>query len=368
MSERDLILNIIDNNASLPYGTIAWEAPSNIALVKYWGKKPGQIPVNPSLSFSLQHCLTRTEVTFTEKRAKSKKPEIGYTFNNRPTKAFSTRIENYFHSILTEIPWVTELRLKINSYNTFPDSAGIASSASAFASLALVLAQYEYTLIEKAPDAAMFQRASHLARLGSGSAARSVYGGWASWGLAAHLPDASDEFAIPFTEVHPAFKGLNDAILIVSSEKKAVSSSKGHALMDTNPFKSMRITQAGNNHSKMLEILKNGDLMAFIELAENEAMTLHAMMMTSNPGYILLKPGSLPIIHAVRAFREKTGLPVGFTIDAGPNIHLLYFNEDKERIVPFIKNELIAFCEDSHWINDGIGQGPLLLNHTFQVE
>ena len=104
--------------------------------------------------------------------------------------------------------------------------------------------------------------------------------------------------------------------------------------------------------------LLTGNQLEFLEVVENEALSLHAMMMTSNPSFILLKPNSLELINRIRRFREKSKIPVCFTIDAGPNIHLLYFQENELDVKAFIERELLAFCENRKWIDDGIGNGP----------
>jgi diphosphomevalonate decarboxylase len=104
--------------------------------------------------------------------------------------------------------------------------------------------------------------------------------------------------------------------------------------------------------------LLTGDLEKFVAVVENEALSLHAMMMTSNPSFLLLKPNSLELISRIRRFREMTQIPVCFTIDAGPNIHLLYFQENELDVKAFIERELLVFCENGTWIDDGIGNGP----------
>jgi len=101
-------------------------------------------------------------------------------------------------------------------------------------------------------------------------------------------------------------------------------------------------------------------------IVENEALSLHAMMMTSNPSFLLLKPNSLELINRIRRFREKTQIPVCLTIDAGPNIHLLYFQENEMDVKAFIERELIAFCETGKWIDDQIGSGPERLSHELK--
>ena len=108
----------------------------------------------------------------------------------------------------------------------------------------------------------------------------------------------------------------------------------------------------------LLEILESGDLNSFIDLIESEALMLHAMMLTSTPSFILMKPGTLGTIEKIRRFREETGIFCCFTLDAGANVHLLYLEQDINKIQEFIDTELVVFCENGKYICDGIGNGP----------
>jgi diphosphomevalonate decarboxylase len=159
-------------------------------------------------------------------------------------------------------------------------------------------------------------------------------------------------------DIHPVFKTYRDAILIVSGETKAVSSRAGHALMEGNPYATARYAQANENIKNLLVALKSGDLDTFINITESEALQLHALMMCSNPSFILMKPNTLHLINEIRAFREETKIPLCFTLDAGPNVHLLYPESEAEKVDGFIKNELVKYCVDGRWIADRVGDGP----------
>ena len=148
---------------------------------------------------------------------------------------------------------------------------------------------------------------------------------------------------------------------MVDSGTKQVSSSAGHELMNGHLFKDARIAQASMDLQELIKAMMIGDHTRFFELVEREALSLHAMMMTSDPSYILLHPNSLEIVKKIQAFRQQTGLAVGFTIDAGPNIHLLYFGYDKSKVHAFIESELINLIEDGKWLDDRIGDGPIKL-------
>lgn len=341
------------------YLSVQWKCPSNIALVKYWGKRDFQKPMNASLSFVLQNAFTETSVEI----VKDGNGKVAFDFEGSAS-SFGERIETYLDRLSAELTWIRENDFRISSRNSFPHSAGIASSASSFGALALCITELDFLLSGKETQGpAFWQRASELARFGSGSACRSVYTGFASWGKTQLFESSSDEYAISVSdEVHPDFFTLRDAILLVDSGPKEVSSSVGHQLMDGHIFQRSRIIQAYENINNLYLALLTGNRESFISVVENEALSLHAMMMTSNPSFILLKPNSLEIINRIRHFREKSKLPVCFTIDAGPNIHLLYFGENENDVKAFIERELLRFCENGIWIDDRVGMGPEKMN------
>ena len=332
-----------------------WRCPSNIALVKYWGKRDFQKPMNPSLSFVLHNSFTETSVEL----HKDGDEKVEFYFEGLVSD-FGLRIEKYLDHLSSKLPWVSKYNFRIYSKNSFPHSAGIASSASSFGALALCLTELDFILSEKEIQSPEFwQKASELARMGSGSACRSVFPEFAIWGKNQLFESCSDEFATPITTgIHPKFSRLRDAILMVDSGAKKVSSSAGHQLMEGHVFQRSRIAQAFQNLNELYLALLTGNQIKFIEVVENEALSLHAMMMTSNPSFILLKPNSLELISRIRRFREKSQIPLCYTIDAGPNIHLLYFQENELDVKAFIDRELFPFCENGKWIDDGIGKGP----------
>jgi diphosphomevalonate decarboxylase len=338
-------------------GQVGWKSPSNIAIVKYWGKYPGQIPANGSLSITLSKAVTKTEIHYLCSGKKSA-PQLTFEFEGKQQSAFAERIRKYLESITKYMPWLGQTTLSIKSENTFPHSSGIASSASAMSAIALCLCEIEEHLYGKSTTKDFFRKASFMARIGSGSASRSLYGGMAEWGSTISNKDSSDEYAIPVTEIHKNFSGMKDSILIIESGQKQVSSSLGHDLMKTNPYARLRFDAAEENLQKLYAVLRNGDIGHFLDLAENEALSLHAMMMTSSPGYILMKPKTIEAIQRIRAFRKETGRSIGFTLDAGANVHVLYPKEQEEEIGTFIENELKDLCENGMIIHDEMGNGP----------
>ncbi len=339
-----------------------WRSPSNIALVKYWGKHGIQLPNNSSISFTLSNAYSETSVAF-EPKADDGKLAIEFLFEGSKNEAFQKRIEKFLSSIISHFPFLTSVKLHIESTNSFPHSTGIASSASAMSALALGLCSIEKELTGALANNDDFMRkASIISRLGSGSACRSVYPHLAIWGENPGVANSSNDYAIPYTEAASIFTTFHDSILIVSSDEKKVSSTAGHELMHSNIFAGTRYKQANNNTVEIIKALQSGDLEKFGLIAEEEALTLHALMMTSNPSYILLQPESLQLIALIRSFRESTKLPVYFTIDAGPNIHLLYPHSIFNEVQDLIKNELSKCCENGKVIEDQVGIGATLMN------
>jgi len=361
--------NLIIETAKVEPGKIAWRSPSNIALIKYWGKHGRQLPSNPSISFTLDHAFTETTLEYTPKTGADQGVELEFFFHKEKQPAFREKILKFLESIHDIFPFLRQLNLTIRSGNSFPHSAGIASSASSMSALALCLCSLEHELFGTLEsDQDFHNKASYIARLGSGSACRSIYSHLAVWGKTSIAPNSSDEYAVEYSDVNDIYKSFQDSILIVSAKEKSVSSRAGHALMDNNVFAKPRFEQARMRLSRLSESLKNGDLETFGTIVEDEALTLHALMMASTPSYLLMEPNSLNIINEVRAFRAETNLPLYFTLDAGPNIHLLYPGYIRDKVLKFQDEVLLPFCEDRMWIDDHVGIGPIELDSNSEIE
>lgn len=366
MSEKDFIAN--QHNLSVESGSFEWSAPSNIALVKYWGKKSNQIPANPSISFTLKNCKTITKLAFIKKDTSTALSLANETFSfdllfeGKPKEDFKPKIQKFFERIEVYCPYLNKYHFTIDTQNTFPHSSGIASSASGMAALAMNIMSLEKELNPSMTDNYFYQKASFLARLGSGSACRSVKGGIVVWGKHAEIADSSDLFGVEFpSEIHSNFKNYQDTILLVDKGEKQVSSTVGHDLMHNHPFAEQRFAQAHHNLSVLKSVLENGSLEQFIQIVESEALTLHAMMMTSMPYFILMKPNTLEIINKIWKFRNETKIPVCFTLDAGANVHVLYPENVRVETLQFIKDELVGYCQNGQYICDEIGFGSELI-------
>lgn len=164
-------------------------------------------------------------------------------------------------------------------------------------------------------------------------------------------------FGVAFDNIHTNFKNFQDTILLVDKGEKQVSSTVGHNLMHNHPYAEKRFEQAHDNLSKIKAILTAGNVSEFIKIVESEALTLHAMMMTSMPYFILMKPNTLEIINKLWKFRNETQISVCFTLDAGANVHVLYPENVKAKVLEFIKNELVGYCQNGQYICDEIGNG-----------
>ena len=351
---------------------VSASCPSNIALIKYWGKYENQIPANPSISYTLNHCRTNTTMEFFAGEDFSVQTFLA---GNEEQK-FAEKIEKYFKNIESYLPWILKGKYIIKTENTFPHSSGIASSASGFGAIAKCLMNLDGIFTNKEgfenfsltgtnslrePQAdnqqptTNNQKASFLARLGSGSACRSLYEGLVVWGKTDEVEGSSDLFAVPYNndEIHPIFKNFNDWVLLIHEGQKSVSSTVGHGLMNTNPYAERRFQEAHENFTKLKTIFATGDMEGFIKLVEHEALTLHAMMMMSDPAFILMKTGTLEVINKIWDFRRITGLSLFFTLDAGANVHLLFPNDiDNDRITDFIKTELIPLTQRGGVVKD----------------
>lgn len=363
MAEHRFIVCNYSND--LHSGAVSWQSPSNIALVKYWGKYGEQLPMNASISFTLSKSNTKTIVNF------EKKHSDGFDFevflDGKREENFEPKIQKFFERVEVYLPFLKDFKFKIETSNSFPHSSGIASSASGMSALALCLMDMERQMEPSITDEYFLEKASFLARLGSGSACRSIQGPLIVWGEHPEIEGSTKCYGTKYpVEIHKNFENYQDTILLVEKGEKQVSSTVGHDLMLEHPFAEQRFRQAKDNLSKLIPVFKNGDLPEFIKIVESEALSLHAMMMTSMPYFILMKPNTLEIINLIWKFRKETGSNVCFTLDAGANVHVLYPTIEKEAVLDFIKTKLSQFCKNGEFIVDEVGLGASkILNSEF---
>ena len=339
-------------------GSVVWNAPSNIALVKYWGKRKQQVPANPSISFTLDGCSTTTRLTFQPRSRKDSDFSFDILLDDITKEAFRPKIDAFFRRIHPYLPFLGKYHFTIETSNSFPHSSGIASSASGMAALALCLMDLERSAHPEMETDHFNKKSSFLARLGSGSAGRSIGGPLMEWGYHEEITGSSDLYAIDYPyDIHPVFRSFRDTILLVDKGPKEVSSSLGHELMHGHPYAAPRFAQANGHIAELKAVLAGGDLETFIRITEQEALALHAMMLTSEPYFILMKPNTLKIIERVWQKRNEGNLPVCITLDAGANVHLLYPEAASDAVNTLIESELVAYCENGQYICDQIGNG-----------
>jgi len=335
--------------------SFTWQTPSNIALVKYWGKSNPQIPKNASISFTLNNCHTITTIDFSKKETTA---EFELFFEGKAKEEFKPKIAAFFKRVQAYCPYIFEYHMTINSENSFPHSSGIASSASGLSAIAMCLMSLEQALNPLLTAVFIKKKASFLARLGSGSASRSIEGPLVVWGNHPEIAGSSDAYGVQFPyKVHSVFENYQDAILLVDKGEKQVSSTIGHNLMHAHPYAENRFTQANENLAELSKILQEGNIKAFVNLVESEALTLHAMMLTSTPYFILMKPNTLEIIQKIWEYRAAKNSAICFTLDAGANVHVLYPASEKEAVNHFIENELAVYCQKKQYIYDSVGLG-----------
>lgn len=281
-------------------------ANSNIAFIKYWGNANDalRIPVNGSISMNLDGLFTRTTVSFQPSLALDELVINGHEVTGPALMRVSAILD-----IVRQAAGLTQ-RAEVISENNFPTGAGIASSAAAFAALAVAATQ--------AAGLAWSERElSILARRGSGSACRSVPGGFVEW-----IPgtDSDDSYAISIAP--PDHWDLVDCVAIISAGHKRTGSTEGHALAPTSPLQAARVADAPRRLDICRRAILARDFDALAAVVEHDSNMMHAVMMTSQPALFYWQPATLTVMDAVRTWRSQ-GLPVFYTIDAGPNVHVL---------------------------------------------
>lgn len=290
-------------------------APANIAFIKYWGKKNGKlrIPANNSISMNLSEAFSETSVEFDGKYKKDFISIDGVELIGKEKQ----RIIDHLDLIRKMAKIKTFARIISN--NNFPKGVGIASSASGFAALTVAGAKASgLNLSEK--------RLSILARLGSGSACRSIPPGIVEWKSGR---TSKDSYA--HSLYSPSYWDICDVIVVVGKNPKKISSTEGHAVAESSPFYTARILGMPRKVSALRQALKQKDFTKFGEILESEAINMHTVMMTSDPPLYYWLPKTLEVMQAVIDGREK-GIGAYFTIDAGPNVHIICRLKEVEKV------------------------------------
>ena len=274
-------------------------APSNIAFIKYWGKKDEdlKIPANGSISMNLSNLLTTTTVEFS-----SDFKEDSVTINNENDLKQSAKVIKHLDLIRKKANIF--LKAKVVSTNNFPDGTGLSSSASAFAALTLAASKGAGLDLNK-------KELSNLARQGSGSACRSIPDGFVEW--------VGEEAKSLYP---PDYWDIVDVVAIISQEKKHISSTEGQKFASSSPFFQTRLNSIDAKIKRFKKTLETKNFTEFGEIIEGEALELHAIMLTSTPPLIYWQPATLMIMKLVGKWRNED-LEVYFTINTGQDIHLI---------------------------------------------
>lgn len=280
-------------------------APSNIAFIKYWGRKDEELrlPENGSISMNLSNLLTTTTVEFNDAFEQDT-----ITIDEQENEQESTRVITHLDRI-RKIAGIST-RAKVVSQNNFPSGTGLSSSASGFAALTVAASMAAgLNLSEK--------ELSILARLGSGSACRSIPDGFVEW-----LNGETNDTSYAISLYPPSYWDISDVVVIASNEKKKVSTTEGQKLSNTSPFYKTRQEYIGKKTTLLKQFLKDKNFTEFGKIIESEALELHSIMLTSYPSLIYLLPNTVRIMHEVKRMREN-GIEVYFTLNTGQDVHLI---------------------------------------------
>lgn len=306
-------------------------AHPNIAFIKYWGNRDDtlRLPLNGSISMNLDGLFTRTTVSFSPSARTD-----SLLLNNRPVTG--PGLDRVSH-ILDIVRGMADLphRAEVVSENNFPAGAGIASSAAAFAALALSASKAAGLDLSEA-------QLSVLARRGSGSASRSIPAGFVEW-----KAGTNDEDSYAVSIAPPEHWALTDCVAVVNAGHKKTGSTEGHALAGTSPLQAARVDDAPRRLEICRQAILQRDFTAFAEIIELDSDMMHAVMMTSRPPLMYWQVATLGIFHAVREWRAA-GLPCAYTVDAGANVHVLCPREQagavekRLRDLPGVRDVLVA--------------------------
>jgi diphosphomevalonate decarboxylase len=286
--------------------TATAQASPNIAFIKYWGNRDNvlRLPANGSISMNLDGLTTRTTVSF--------QPSLPFDeliINGHEVTGVGLDRVSYILDIIRGMVDIHE-RAEVMTENNFPSGAGIASSASAFAALALAGSKAAGLNLSE-PEL------SRLARRGSGSASRSIPSGFVEW-----QAGTTDEDSYAFSIAEPNYWMLVDCIAIVSASHKKTGSTEGHSIAPTSPLQNARVADAPRRLEICRKALLEKDFDSFASIVELDSDMMHSVMMTSTPALHYWKPASLSVMNAVREWRND-GLAVCHTVDAGPNVHVI---------------------------------------------
>lgn len=326
------------------------QASSDAALVKYWGKKDKvlRLPANGSISMILDSLKSTTTVEFLPNLVKDE-----VIISGEAEEGETSRVVKHLDRIraLAQSQNLIKENIfaKVVSENNFPKSTGLSSSGSGFAALTIAASKaIGLDLSEK--------ELSILARQGSGTACRCVCGGFVQW-----LDGETSEESYSLSLAKPEDFVIKDLVVIVSEDKKDLSSTEGHNLAESSLFFAARQEKIEEKLSSVKKAILDKDFIALGELVEDEALEFHSILLTSKPSILLFYPGTIEVMQAVRKLR-KTGIPVYFTINTGFNVHVLTLPQYEKEVLDFLQ----SLSSVQKIITSSIGEKPRYLSeHLF---
>ena len=321
------------------------KAPSNIAFIKYWGKRDERLrlPLNSSVSMNLDRIYTVTTVEFSKRFEK----DVFVLKGAKTTEKEKQRVFKHLDRV-RRLAGITT-RAKVVSENNFPKGTGLSSSASGFAALSLAAATAAGLRLSE-------KELSCLARLGSGSACRSIPDGFVEW-----KKGRSHSTSYAYSLFPPQYWQLYDVVAVVSREEKRVSTTEGHALARTSPFLKERVRRMPAKIRRLKEYLKKREFERFGQLCEQEALEMHAVMISSWPALLYWTPETLELMKRVVRWREE-GVGVYFTINTGQDCHLLTLRKWREEVERRLRS--LRFVKRVIVNRPGVG-ARLLKSHLF---
>jgi len=321
------------------------KAPSNIAFIKYWGKADPKLrlPLSSSISMNLSNIYTITTVEFSKDLKEDKVEMDGGMIRQEEMTRVTKHLDRV--RILAGI----KLKARVKTKNNFPKGTGVASSASGFAALSLAASRAAGIKLSK-------RKLSVLARLGSGSACRSIPDGLVEWQKGI---DSNSSYS--YSLYPPKYWSLVDIVVMVDTKEKKVSSTEGHELAKESPFFTARVNGLRQKLKAIKKTMKNKNFEKFGEILEEETLNMHAVMMTSIPPLLYWQGKTIEIMQAIRNWRQE-GLKSYFTIDAGPTVHIICLKKD----VSSVKRKLAQISGIKMLIVNQMAKGAHFLNkHLF---
>ena len=288
-------------------------AHSNIAFIKYWGNYDDELrlPSNPSISMNLDSLYTDTTVIWDDSLVNDV-----LVLNDKPAaQAATERVSRHLDHLRKRLG--LQSKAHVQSVNNFPMGAGIASSASSFAALTVAA-------VAAAQESLSERELTTIARLGSGSASRSIPAGFVEWKTGTYHEESYAE-----TIVNPDYWDLVDVIAVVSKAHKRTTSQAGHPTAKTSDLQTARVEGASRRLQNCRQALLDHDFPTFAQIIEQDSNLMHAVMMTSQPPLFYWQAATLTLMELIREWRAE-GLAVSYTLDAGPNVHCICLSQDAE--------------------------------------